>query len=206
MDACKELQIDASTLNDAWQNAKAVKFGGGFYCALITVGSKSIYVFNAFFMTMRSKFVDPTVSIHTYEIEFDPTKLIWSDFRSIVLGPTDPADGPVGSLRRTILDNYKELGLADVPNKGDNGVHASASPFEGLAEKLNWLKRPLETDPFGQVLLNSGLSKDTITAWSVDPQVITSKDGSKGSIFDALEDLDVADCLAKLIEFNTYNK
>jgi len=31
--------------------------------------------------------------------------------------------------------SYKELGLTSVPNKGDNGVHASASPFEGLAEK-----------------------------------------------------------------------
>jgi len=40
-----------------------------------------------------------------------------------------------GSIRKAILDNYKKLGLTSVPNKGDNGVHASASPFEGLAEK-----------------------------------------------------------------------
>jgi hypothetical protein len=30
-------------------------------------------------------------------------------------------------------------GLKEVPNVGDNGVHASASPFEALAERLNWL-------------------------------------------------------------------
>ena len=25
------------------------------------------------------------------------------------------------------------------PNTGDNGVHASASPFEALAERMNWV-------------------------------------------------------------------
>jgi hypothetical protein len=37
-----------------------------------------------------------------------------------------------------ILRDWENLGLAYVPNVGDNGVHASASPFEGLAEKMNW--------------------------------------------------------------------
>eukprot|EP00967_Tisochrysis_lutea_P084906 scaffold118892_cov32-Tisochrysis_lutea.AAC.2 len=30
------------------------------------------------------------------------------------------------------------MGLASEPNVGDNGVHASASPFEALCERLNW--------------------------------------------------------------------
>lgn len=32
----------------------------------------------------------------------------------------------------------------------DNGVHASASPFEGLAERMNWLEQPMESDAFGK--------------------------------------------------------
>jgi hypothetical protein len=63
-----------------------------------------------------------------------------TDFRGKVLGPTDPKDGPAGSLRATILKDWKQLGLQSPPNVGDNGVHASASPFEGLAERMNWLK------------------------------------------------------------------
>jgi hypothetical protein len=32
MEACKRFECTASDLNDAWQLAKVVKFGGGFYC------------------------------------------------------------------------------------------------------------------------------------------------------------------------------
>ena len=35
--------------------------------------------------------------------------------------------------------NWKEYGLAEIPNVGDNAVHASASPFEALCERMNWL-------------------------------------------------------------------
>jgi nucleoside diphosphate kinase len=57
-----------------------------------------------------------------------------------VLGPTDPKAAPEGALRGTILKDWVALGLAYEPNTGDNCVHASASPFEGLAERMNWLK------------------------------------------------------------------
>merc|ERR1719258_975207 len=48
----------------AKQAGKLVKLGGGFYCGLIdTIPGKSpIYVFNGFFMSMRSKFVTPGTS------------------------------------------------------------------------------------------------------------------------------------------------
>ena len=88
-----------------------------------------------------------------------------------VLGPTDPKEAPAGSLRATIFNDWKTLGLGYQPNVGDNGVHASASPFEGLAERMNWLKVRPESDPFGRQLLKAGVSADTIRAWSVDPQV-----------------------------------
>jgi hypothetical protein len=44
-----------------------------------------------------------------------------------------------GSLRGQILAKWKELGLAAAPNGGENGVHGSASPLEGLAERMNWV-------------------------------------------------------------------
>jgi hypothetical protein len=204
MEACARFKCDATALDEAWQKAKVTKFGGGFYCGLVTIGNTSLYVFNAFFMTMRSKFVEAGVSIHCYDIEWDASKLSWSDFRNKVLGPTDPAEGPPGSLRRTILDDYKGLGLVSVPNKGDNGVHASASPFEGLAEKINWLKSPLDKNPFAQALLSAGITKERILEWSVDPQVMLPE-GHRGSVFDALEDMDVVPCFSKLVQLNTIN-
>lgn len=207
MQALIKFDCTVDELNDTWQSATAIKFGGGFYCALLTMKNKSYYVFNAFFMTMRSKFVTPpTLTIYCYEIEFSSKQLSWSKFRNEILGPTDPIDGPSNSLRRIIYDQYQTLGLSSLPNKGDNGVHASASPFEGLCEKMNWLQRNLEQDPFGQALMNAKISIDTIKAWSVDPQVKLPPDGSKmGSIFDSLEDMDASECLAKLIEINKVN-
>lgn len=205
MEACARFNCDATALDVAWQKAKVTKFGGGFYCGLVTIGNTSLYVFNAFFMTMRSKFVEAGVSIHCYDIEWDMKKLSWSDFRNKVLGPTDPSEGPLGSLRKTILDDYKALGLDAVPNKGDNGVHASASPFEGLAEKINWLKSPVDKNSFGKAMLASGIAKEQILEWSVDPQVIL-EDGKRGSIFDALEDMDAVPCLEKLVQLSKLNK
>eukprot|EP00559_Dactyliosolen_fragilissimus_P007073 CAMPEP_0184859700 /NCGR_PEP_ID=MMETSP0580-20130426/4690_1 /TAXON_ID=1118495 /ORGANISM="Dactyliosolen fragilissimus" /LENGTH=340 /DNA_ID=CAMNT_0027356485 /DNA_START=34 /DNA_END=1056 /DNA_ORIENTATION=- len=206
MDACKRFNCDADKLNEAWgKSEKVVKFGGGFYCGLVSVdGKPPLYVFNAFFMSMRSKFVGKEISIHCYEVEWNPDDLSWSSFRNELLGPTDPSDGPEESIRKTILNRYKTLGLKSVPNKGDNGVHASASPFEGLAEKTNWLGHDISNDQFGKALIQAGLSVETIKEWSVDPRIEVPA-GGKSSVFDELEDLDADECLKKLIELNSLN-
>jgi hypothetical protein len=195
LDACKHLGITVDELDSAWAKTTKVKFGGGFYCGLIEIeGKEPIYTFNAFFMSMRAKFVTPGTSIHYYVVHFDPADLSWKDFRGKVLGPTDPVAGAADSLRGMILAQWKELGLKDVPNTGDNGVHASASPFEGLAERMNWLKVAPEKDGFGTSLIHAGVSPQTIKVWSVDPQV------KNKSIFDQLEDLNVEDCIKKCVE------
>lgn len=134
IDACAYLGVDAMGLDALWGPSNKVKFGGGFYCAELAPAipgkAKKIYVFNGFFMSMRSKFVTPGTSIHYYVVDFDPATLSWSDFRGKVLGPTDPKQAPVDSLRGTMLREWNALGLEYQPNVGDNCVHASASPFE----------------------------------------------------------------------------
>lgn len=201
LDACKFLNCNAEELSKAWGAAKKanklVKFGGGFYCGLVELpGQKPIYVFNGFFMTMRSAFTAPGRSIHYYTVEWDESKLSWEDFRGKVLGPTDPKDAPKDSLRGKMLADWKELGLPSEPNVGDNGVHASASPFEGMAERMNWLETPCNKDSYCKALVSAGIKEEMIKAWSVDPQVNIG-DGKKGSLFDALEDLDAKACLEK---------
>jgi len=198
MDACKKLSIDANALDALWAKAKKadqlVKFGGGFYCGLV----EGLYVFNGFFMSMRAKFVTPGTSIFYYVVEWDADATSWEQFRGEVLGPTDPKDAPPTSLRGLIYKQWKGLGLKELPNVGDNGVHASASPFEAMAERMNWLGSPLSSDPFGAALLDAGVREAYITEGTLDPQV-AMPDGSKGSLFDALEDMDSADCLAKVV-------
>lgn len=101
--------------------------------------AESIFVINGFFMAMREKYTKAGESIHYLTVEWDTSKSSWADFRGKVLGATDPTTAEEGALRRTILDKYEELGLKTVPDVGDNGVHASASPFEALAERCVFL-------------------------------------------------------------------
>ena len=206
MDAREHLGVSVAELDKIWKAAtpvdKVVKLGGGFYCALLTEGlpegKDPIYVFNAFFMSMRGKFTAPEAAITYFVVEFDPAVLAWGDFRGAVLGPTDPAKAPGDSLRGMLNADWESLGLAAAPNTTDNGVHASASPFEGLAERMNWLQASIADDPFGKKLLAAGIPAETLTKWSVDPRV-PMPDGSTGSLFDALEDLDLAECIEKAV-------
>ena len=75
-------------------------------------------------------------------------------------------------------------------------MHASASPFEGLAERTNWLKGSIADDPFGKALLDGGRAGgDHQEVVERSAGQVRRGDGqgdgqAKGSIFDALEDLD----------------
>ena len=88
MDACKEFNCTVEELNEAWAQAKkVVKLGGGFYCGLVSVRQQpALYVFNAFFMSMRDKFIAPGSSIHCYAVQWDPVNMSWEFFRNKLLG------------------------------------------------------------------------------------------------------------------------
>merc|ERR1712151_309004 len=144
---------------------------------------------------MRAKFTAPSTCIYFFEVEWDARQLSWQDFRGKVLGATNPAEAEQGSLRNIIFNSWSPLGLQAMPDTGDNGVHASASPFEALAERANWLNMSIEADFFGKALLASGLPLSTIQEWCSDP--IVSFEEKKQSLFDLLEDLNSRQCLQK---------
>ena len=181
---------DGAELELKWRAVSALKFGGGFYTAKID----DIFVMNGFYVQMRSLYCTPPAAIHTLCVEWPAAKLSWGDFRATVLGATDPSTAVEGSLRRTLFDRWAEFGLASEPNTGLNGVHGSASPFEAMAERMNWCGATVESDAFGKGLLAAGVTKTTIEAWTQDPQA--TLDGETGSLFDHLEDQNAADVLA----------
>jgi len=146
-------------------------------------------------MSMRDKYTKPGAQIYYYEVEWDSAKLSWKNFRENVIGATDPTTALDGSMRREVFKKFEELGLKSVPNIGDNSIHASASPFEALCERMNWLERKLSDDEFGRALLDSGIPQDTINKWILDPQI--DLEGGKMSLFDSLEDINTDECLTK---------
>merc|ERR1711935_104654 len=211
LDACADLEIDAVEMDKQWgihkKADKLIKFGGGFYCGLITIeGKEPCYVFNGFFMEMRSKYVAAGLSIYYYVVEWDAATMPWTAFRGEGLGATDPAEAPAGAVRAQILAQWETLGLVSQPDVGDNGMHGSASPFEALSELANWTGADVAAEPFGKAMIDAGISAETIKAWSVDPQVTLPGGDAKGSLFDSVEDMDADACLAKLIEVNKANQ
>jgi nucleoside diphosphate kinase len=209
--ACEKFGIEADELDKMWGACKKagnlVKLGGGFYCGkLEKEGTGTYYVFNGFFMTMRSGFVKEGAEIYYYVVEWDVKDLPWADFRGKVLGPTDPADAPKDSLRGGAYADWENLGLAAQPNTGENCVHASASPFEGLAERMNWLGYKADRDGFGKELLNAGVRQKTIKDWCLDPAVTYGDKLSPTtkSIWDTLEDMDSPECAKKCAEIDAW--
>jgi len=201
VDGAKKLNCDYAELGDKYDKLKKgpagpgttmLKFGGGFYCGKI---SEDCYVINGFYARMRSQFTVPGESIYFYQVEWDTPGLPWGDFRGKVLGGTDPKTADGSSLRNEIFCKWKSLGLTSEPNTGNNGLHASASPFEALAERVNWLGASLPQDYYGKAMLASGVPQSTIKYWFDDPAV--KFEGKNQSLFDLLEDLDGRECLLK---------
>lgn len=194
--AAKKLGASAEEMDARWSKLSRgktlLKFGGGFYCGKL---GDNLFVMNGFYMNMRAVYTTPPAKLHWYTVQWPTGLLSWADFREKVLGATDPSTAAEGSLRRTILDNYTELGLEGKPDTGSNGMHASASPFEALAERMNWTGVEVTEDPYGRALIAAGVSEATIKEWTQDPQVTFN--GEKGSLFDLLEDLDSDTVLAK---------
>ena len=121
----------------------------------------------------------------------------WQDFRFKVVGATDPTEADPSSIRRQLLDGWETLGLLGAPSTKENGLHASASPLEALAERLNWLERAPADDPFGAELLDAGCASADLARWGGDPAAVGAGEGS--GLFDFLEDRDATDCLAQLL-------
>lgn len=84
------------------------------------------------------------------------------------------------------------LDLDSAPNVGDNGVHASAGPIEGLKERTVWLGYEAKDDPFGEHLITwTGGKAETIAPWLDDAVVAEKKSYDlEGKIFDLTEDKD----------------
>jgi len=202
-DACDKLKITGAELDEKWstltRGKDLLKFGGGHYVGKVG----DTYVINGFFMSMRDKYCREPAQIHYYVVEWDPTRLNWEDFRGKVLGGTDPVEAADNSLRRVIYDKWKDLGLSAQPDVGDNGVHASASPFEALAERVNWTGANVKEDTFGKAVLSLGISEETLKAWLADAQV--KVDGKAQSIFDFLEDQNSKDNLEALKKVTAEN-
>ena len=73
------------------------------------------FVINGFYSDMREEFTKEESKVICFTVEFKEEDLSFSDFRSEVIGSTDPKKAKKGSLRNRLLQDWKELGLSSKP-------------------------------------------------------------------------------------------
>ena len=96
-------------------------------------------------------------------------------------------------MNQIISGQYEESGLESAPTEAYSAIHASASPLEGLAERINWCSRNVFQDNYGRILLGIGIPESRILHWvSRDAGVDLSNEGKITNVFDLVNGIDLA--------------
>ncbi len=134
--------------------------------------------------------VGPQTVARLREAYGEERELSLLDFiRDRIIGATNPADAKPGSIRRTMLDRWTELGLDAKPDMQKNGCHFSAGPVEAMRELFVWFGRDVEETETGRFLVASGLPAALLRRLRDDPPSVTA--GSRQMpLFDATEGMD----------------
>ncbi len=146
----------AETLDELWMTKKSTKLAGGTYCADIEYKGETIYLVNGFHASQLAHFIKKGRSIVVFNASSDQS---WEDLRTKLIGATRVSEAVEGSLRRCFLDQKDVLGIP-VVDMGNNGVHLSAGPVEGLAELIRFFsqsdmsEKTLMQYPFGQTIID----------------------------------------------------
>jgi len=174
MNVAKALEVlaqDGKGLAAVWdKGASKVKLASGCYVSKCTYamvnndegddegvpceegedGAITVFLVNGFYGAMRQSYIEESASIYFYVVGFTSDKVTWAKFRNEIIGSTNPATAPADSIRGKGLAQWQALGMPEEPNVGNNVVHASAGPLEGLKERIVWLGLTVDSDSFGQ--------------------------------------------------------
>ena len=175
-------------VEDKWRAGPCVKLAPGLYVAQV----EDVYVFNGFYQTMRVEFLGNSL-VKYFVVEF---KGSWKEFRTNIIGGTNPSQANPESIRGKAFKTWKELNIKKEPSYGMNVVHASAGPVEGVRERMIWLGNSLEEDVFGAQLLGI-LSRDKVEALLDNKHVVYGE--NEGLAFDIFEEKDSAYVLEQLL-------
>lgn len=191
--------LTPSPLNEIWERKRSVKLAGGTYAIDIEVDGRTLIALNGFHPDQIDHFIAPGRRIAVATVR---SGRAWADLRGKLVGATDPAKAPEGSIRRALLDRKDELGLAAV-NQGFNGVHLSAGPLEGLVELVRFTSDraagttlDVADTCFGLLLAQAGFSRARTEELMSNLDLIVG--GKIISAFDLTEEVDAAGAVEAL--------
>lgn len=195
----ERLGVDGETLNRLWNKQPLQKLAGGLYVAHFP--EQGVYVLNGFYPSIREIFTQSSARMLLMVLAFDERHLPWRRFRNDLIGTTNPAQAAAGSIRGSLYRRQAEFGISVTYR--ENVIHASASSFEALTEKLLWLPDwPLAREPLWQALLPHSVTARHLAAWREANPLITL-DGCTATLLDLLENLDTqptAEIIRRLLD------
>lgn len=119
------------------------------------------YLINGFYCDMAQNFYNPIYNMNYYIIEFESNDISWFDFRKKILGSTNCSKADQNSFRGMMFKNFPVLNPG-----GDNFVHGSAGPFEGMIERLKHENEfCFSTNPLGVYLQMRNVDSDLFERW-----------------------------------------
>lgn len=187
------------TLDILWQAKTSKKLAGGTYVSDVKMDDTTIYLINGFHPRQIHHFTQKGRCIVVMTVSGDTS---WIKARDEMIGNTFPDKANSGSIRRTLLDNMKQYGMAEV-GIAANGIHLSAGPVEGLIELTRYNSNfadkskvlSFENFTFGQKLKTT-LSPEQVS--KVLSNVNVTIDGKTVSVFDMTETVDADQALEML--------
>jgi hypothetical protein len=172
-------------------NSQSRKLAPGTYALPINVWSDQNIVLNGFHPHQLEHFNAANRSIIVMALRCETA---WTALRDMMIGDTDPARAERGSLRQVFAQRQEDLNIPLV-NKGQNGVHLSAGPLEGMVEVMRFFsenadgKELITTDTsFGRRLHASGFSEVEIDRLASNQ--VLEMGGRTTSAFDLTEKMD----------------
>ena len=164
--------VSAFALDVIVNTVGSKKIASGKYYSVLNVQGERSVVLNAFHPQQLLHYTQPGQLIVAFECWSDTD---WEVLRTQMTGATDPSRAVEGSIRRTLRDRCRELGLHEVTT-ATNGVHCSAGPFEAMLEFCRFFsnhagKALIRTGdtPFGHMLQQRGLKAKDIAALAKNP-------------------------------------
>lgn len=198
----KHPNITADQLGAEWEARNTThtkKLAPGTHTQQMTWEGKEYVLFVGFFPLMAAHFTATGRSIIAMPFR---SKTAWEVLRNTMIGDTDPINAAAGSYRGELLKNKDAMGMP-VVNKGQNGIHMSAGPLEGMIELIRFTSNrqagetlDATTTNFGAAFLAAGNSKADLQTIAGNP--LLNVNGKTISAFDATEHVDLAPAIATL--------
>ena len=192
-------EISPFALNILVDTIGSQKIASGKYVTVLNIEGEKVAVLNAFHPQQLLHYTRPGRALAVFECASDAD---WKDLRHAMTGATNPANAAEGSIRRSLRESARGLGLPDVTT-ATNGVHCSAGPLEAMLEYCRFFSDHgakaavrLGATPFGQLLRTHGLRQKEIAALAKNPLIGDGK--AADYVFNRTEEKN-ADAAAELL-------